>query len=50
MQARFTVEPAADPGRRFVDLLNFVHDPTTLIVVFDRVAGNNGPELPASMA
>ena len=25
-----------------VDLFNFVHDPATLIVAFDRVAGNTG--------
>ncbi len=38
----FTVGAAADPGRRFDDLFNFVHDPATLIVAFDRVAGNTG--------
>jgi RNA-directed DNA polymerase len=32
----------ADPGRRFDDLFNFVHDPATLLVAFDRVAGNTG--------
>jgi len=25
---------AADPGRRFDDLFNFVHDPATLMVAF----------------
>jgi RNA-directed DNA polymerase len=33
---------AADPGRRFDDLFNLVHDPATLIVAFERVAGNTG--------
>jgi RNA-directed DNA polymerase len=37
---------AADPGRRFDDLFNFVHDPATPIVAFDRVAGNNGSRTP----
>ncbi|MFV2110595.1 group II intron reverse transcriptase/maturase, partial [Micromonospora sp. LOL_015] len=32
----------ADPGRQFDDLFNFVHDPATLIMAFDRVAGNQG--------
>ncbi|MEU5726116.1 hypothetical protein ABZ783_30425 [Micromonospora sp. NPDC047738] len=32
----------ADPGRRFDDLMNFVYDPATLLVAFDRVAGNRG--------
>ncbi len=42
----FTVEPAVDPGRRFDDLFNFVHDPATLIVTFDRAAGNRGARTP----
>ncbi len=33
---------AADPGRRFDDLFNFVHDPATLKVAWDRVAGSTG--------
>ena len=33
---------AADPGRQFDDLFNLVHDPATLIVAFERVAGNRG--------
>ena len=41
---------AADPGRRFDDLFNFVHDPATLVVAFDRVAGNTGRALRASTA
>ena len=42
MQAKLHRWAAADPGRRFDDLFNFVHDPATLIVAFDRVAGNTG--------
>ena len=42
MQAKLHCWAAADPGRRFDDLFNLVHDPATLIVAFDRVAGNRG--------
>src|SRR5262245_37262595 len=42
MQAKLHRWAAADPGRRFDDLFNFVHDPATLLVAFDRVAGNQG--------
>ena len=42
MQAKLHRWAAADPGRRFDDLVNFVHDPATLIVAFDRVATNLG--------
>ncbi|MFE2095165.1 group II intron reverse transcriptase/maturase [Streptomyces sp. NPDC059460] len=42
MQAKLHRWAAADPGRRFDDLFNLVHDPATLIVAFDRVAGNRG--------
>ena len=42
MQAKLHRWAVADPGRRFDDLFNFVHDPATLIVAFDRVAGNRG--------
>jgi RNA-directed DNA polymerase len=42
MQAKLHRWAAADPGRRFDDLFNFVHDPATLVVAFDRVAGNTG--------
>jgi RNA-directed DNA polymerase len=42
MQAKLHCWAAADPGRRFDDLFNFVHDPATLIVAFRRVAGNQG--------
>jgi RNA-directed DNA polymerase len=46
MQAKLHRWAAADPGRRFDDLFNFVHDPATLIVAFDRVAGNQGARTP----
>ncbi|GGP90582.1 group II intron reverse transcriptase/maturase [Streptomyces melanogenes] len=46
MQAKLHRWAAADPGRRFDDLFNFVHDPATLIVAFDRVAGNHGANTP----
>ena len=42
MQAELYRWAAADPGRRFDDLFNLVHDPATLLVAFDRVAGNTG--------
>ncbi|GLX02271.1 group II intron reverse transcriptase/maturase [Microtetraspora sp. NBRC 16547] len=46
MQAKLHRWAAADPGRRFDDLFNFVHDPATLLVAFDRVAGNRGARTP----
>jgi RNA-directed DNA polymerase len=46
MQAKLHRWAAADPGRRFDDLFNFVHHPATLIVAFDRVAGNQGANTP----
>ena len=46
MQAKLHRWAAADPGRRFDDLFNLVHDPATLIVAFDRVAGNRGARCP----
>ncbi|TLQ44593.1 group II intron reverse transcriptase/maturase [Streptomyces marianii] len=46
MQAKLHRWAAADPGRRFDDLFNFVHDPATLLVAFDRVAGNKGARTP----
>ncbi|HET9658567.1 MAG TPA: group II intron reverse transcriptase/maturase [Kineosporiaceae bacterium] len=46
MQAKLHRWAAADPGRRFDDLFNFVCDPATLIVAFDRVAGNRGARTP----
>ncbi|WP_326756378.1 group II intron reverse transcriptase/maturase [Streptomyces hirsutus] len=46
MQAKLHRWAAADPGRRFDDLFNLVHDPATLIVAFERVAGNKGSRTP----
>jgi retron-type reverse transcriptase len=46
MQAKLHRWAAADPGRRFDDLFNFVCDPATLLVAFDRVAGNQGANTP----
>lgn len=42
MQAKLHRWAAADSGRRFDDLFNLVHDPATLRVAFERVAGNRG--------
>jgi RNA-directed DNA polymerase len=42
MQAKLHRWAAADPGRRFDDLFNFVYDPATLAAASDRVAGNTG--------
>ena len=46
MQAKLHRWAAADAGRRFDDLFNFVHDPATLRMAFDRVAGNRGAKTP----
>ncbi len=46
MQAKLHRWATADPGRRFDDLFNFVCDPATLIMAFDRVAGNRGARTP----
>jgi hypothetical protein len=46
MQAKLHRWAAADPGRRFDDLFNFVCDPATLLVAFERVAGNHGANTP----
>ena len=46
MQAKLHRWAAADPGRRFGDLLNFVHDPATLYVAYCRVEGNRGANTP----
>jgi RNA-directed DNA polymerase len=46
MQTKLHRWAAADPGRRFDDLFNFVHDPATLLVAFERVAGNQGANTP----
>jgi RNA-directed DNA polymerase len=46
MQAKLHRWAVADPGRRFDDLFNFVHDPATLLVAYDRVATNQGANTP----
>jgi RNA-directed DNA polymerase len=46
MQAKLHRWAAADPGRRFDDLFNFVYDPATLSMAFRRVAGNAGARTP----
>jgi RNA-directed DNA polymerase len=46
MQAKLHRWAAADHGRRFDDLFNLVHDPATLVMAFDRVAGNKGAQTP----
>lgn len=42
MQAKLHRWAVADHGCRFDDVFNFVCDPATLVVAFDRVAGNAG--------
>ena len=46
MQTKLHRWAAADSGRRFDDLFNLVHDPATLLLAFDRVAGNRGARTP----
>ena len=46
MQAKLHRWAAADPGRRFDDLFNLVYDPATLLIAFERVAGNTGADTP----
>jgi RNA-directed DNA polymerase len=46
MQAKLHRWAVADSGRRFDDLFNLVHDPATLIVAWQRVAGNTGARSP----
>jgi RNA-directed DNA polymerase len=46
MQTKLHHWPTADPGGRFDDLFNFVYDPATLLVAFDRVADNTGANTP----
>ena len=46
MQTKLHRWAAADSGRRFDDLFNFVCDPATLKVAFSRVAGNQGANTP----
>ena len=48
MQAKLRRWAAADPGRRFDDLFNFVHDPAALHVAFCRVEGNRGANTPGA--
>jgi hypothetical protein len=46
MQGKLHRWAATGDGRRFDDLFNLVHDPATLMVAFDRVAGNHGANTP----
>ena len=46
MQAKLHRWAAADGGRRFDDLFNLVCDPATLLVAFERVAGNTPARTP----
>jgi RNA-directed DNA polymerase len=46
MQTKLHRWATADPGRRFDDLFNLVHDPATLTMAFARVAGNQGARTP----
>jgi hypothetical protein len=46
MQAELHRWAAADPGRRFDDLFNLVHDPATPTIAYTRVAGNGGARTP----
>jgi RNA-directed DNA polymerase len=46
MQGKLHRWAAADPGCRFDDLFNFVHDSATLIMAYVRVAGNAGANTP----
>ena len=48
MQAKLHRWAVADPGHRFDDLFNLVHDPATLLAAFDRVASNAGAHTPGS--
>jgi RNA-directed DNA polymerase len=48
MQAKLHRWAAADPGRRFDDLFNLVHDPATLIAAWHRVAANKGAKTSGS--
>jgi RNA-directed DNA polymerase len=42
MQVKLHRWAAADPGRRFDDLFNLVHDRATLLAAWDRVVSNKG--------
>jgi RNA-directed DNA polymerase len=48
MQTKLHRWAAADPGRRFDDLFNLVHDPATLIAAWHRVAANLGAKTSGS--
>ncbi len=48
MQAKLHRWAVADPGRRFDDLFNLVHDPATLWMAWDRVAANRGAKTAGS--
>jgi len=50
MQTKLHRWAAADPGRRFDDLFNLVHDPATLITAYARVEATRDPGRPAWMA
>ena len=42
MQTKLHQWAKADPGRRFDDVFNLVHDPAFLTVAWRRVRGNKG--------
>ena len=42
MQTKLHRWATADPGRRFDDVFNLVHDPAFLLAAWDRVRGNKG--------
>ena len=42
MQTKLHRWAVTEPGRRFDDLFNLVHDPATLVMAYGRVAGNLG--------
>jgi RNA-directed DNA polymerase len=42
MQTKLHCWATADPGRRFDDVFNLVHDPAFLVAAWDRVRGNKG--------
>ena len=42
MQTKLHQWAVADPGRRFDDVFNLVHDPAFLVVAWSRVRGNKG--------
>lgn len=46
MQTKLHRWAAVDHGRRFDDVYNLVYDPATLVMAFDRVAGNAGARTP----